>query len=554
LSIFSIPSFIADETGKRAYALMLELAAIPSITGSSGGEEACARFIRDRIAQMDYFQQNGDDLNFISAEPPSLSELGGLDGALGRHSVAALVRAPRPVKETIVLLGHFDVVDVEGCGPLRSCAFDPLEYTRRAGELELSDEARGELASGRWLFGRGVADMKAGLALVICLLEEYSLRREELDFNVLLLAVPDEEGDSAGMRGLIPYLAKLREEEGLDFLVCIDAEPTFEPSAQIAVYHGTIGKIMPLCLCVGRESHVGEYYEGLNSTLIASYLNISLEGRKETTETRGGETFQPQACLRMRDLRSRYAVTLPERTVLYYNCLTVAKTPETVLNGMKEKAKHALDAAISHVFSERRTDMEPRVLTVDEVLDRAGKAAGSRQKLFKTLLPQVTAADERERNIEFLSLALDMTGEKGPFVVVGFVPPFYPPRINENGSVHERAARHAAGVIREKLKRLGLALSETEIFQGITDLSFTGFRGRAEELECLSANTPLWGKQYALPLEDLRKIDIPCVLLGPIGKDSHKATERVELDYSFNTLPSVFRDFAEAVSKYSESR
>jgi arginine utilization protein RocB len=68
----------------------------------------------------------------------------------------------------------------------------------------------------------------------------------------------------------------------------------------------------------------------------------------------------------------------------------------------------------------------------------------------------------------------------------------------------------------------------------------------------LSANTPLWGKNYALPLEDLQKIDIPCVLLGPIGKDAHKATERVELDYSFNVLPSVFRDFAEALFQYNE--
>jgi arginine utilization protein RocB len=511
---------------------MLELAAIPSITGSDGGEEACASFIRDRLARLDYFKRNADDLKFIAVDPQ------------GRHTVAALLRAANDVKKTVILLGHFDVVDVEGCGPLRSCAFDPLKYTRRAGELVLSEDARKDLESGRWLFGRGVADMKAGLALIICLLEEYALRREELDFNILLLAVPDEEGDSAGMRGAISYLARLKEEEGLDFLACVDAEPTFESTSSesaspfsAAIYYGTIGKIMPLYLCVGRESHVGEYYEGLNSALIASYLNISLDGAKDTIETRGDETFQPQACLRMRDLRSRYAVTLPERTVLYYNCLTVAKTPEIVLGEMKEKAKRALEAALFHTG---RTDMEPRVLTVSEILHKA-------EKFLETILTRVTATDERERNIEFLSLALDMTGEKGPLVVVGFVPPFYPPRVNENVSANERAARRAARVIREKLARRGFSLAEREIFQGITDLSFTGFRGRTEDLAALSANTPLWGRSYALPLGDLQKIDIPCVLFGPIGKDSHKATERVELDYYFNVLPSFFRDFIEAL-------
>ncbi|MDR2175590.1 MAG: M20/M25/M40 family metallo-hydrolase, partial [Synergistaceae bacterium] len=220
------PSFISDETGKRACALLLELAAIPSITGSDGGEEACARFIRDRLARLEYFKKNEGDLKFIAAEPPSASHG---NASLGRHAIAALLRAARPVKETIVLLGHFDVVDVEGCGPLRPCAFDPLEYTRRTGELNLSEDARKDLESGRWLFGRGVADMKAGLALVICLLEDYASRRmkqdfakqdcERQDFNVLLLAVPDEEGDSVGMRGVISHLAELKEKEGLDFLV-----------------------------------------------------------------------------------------------------------------------------------------------------------------------------------------------------------------------------------------------------------------------------------------------------------------------------------------------
>jgi arginine utilization protein RocB len=86
-----------------------------------------------------------------------------------------------------------------------------------------------------------------------------------------------------------------------------------------------------------------------------------------------------------------------------------------------------------------------------------------------------------------------------------------------------------------------------EIFQGITDLSFTGFQGKAEELAPLAANTPLWGRGYDLPLSELRKIDIPCVILGPIGKDAHKITERVELDYSFNVFPSILQKFIESV-------
>jgi arginine utilization protein RocB len=446
----------------------------------------------------------------------------------------------------VVLTGHFDVVDVDVCGPLRPWAFDPTEYTRRVGGLNLAPEVRADLDSGRYVFGRGVSDMKTGVALAMCMLEDYSLVEGALDFNVLLLLVPDEEGDSVGMRGSVSFLAELREKEGLDFLACVNVEPVFE-AASPAIYYGTIGKIMPFYFCVGRESHVGDYYEGLNSTLVASYLNISLEGVRDTSETFGGDTFPPQCCLRMRDTRSRYAVTLPERTVLYYNCLTVSKTPAVVMEDMKKKAMSALKAALSHVG---REDWEPRVLTVEEIFTKAkaSETAGGEgeEKLFSELPdPQM---DERERNIEFLSRALDAAGEKGPLVVVGFTPPFYPPRVNLGKGRRERNVRLAGSALGEDLRRRGFGFRELEIFEGITDLSFTGFQGDASELNLLAANVPLWGRGYSLPLEALRKIDIPCVVLGPIGKDAHKITERVELDYSFNVLPFALKKFLASVA------
>ena len=537
-SLVSLPSCIAaGSMAERIYRLMLQLVSIPSVTGSDGGENLCAEFIREWISRMEYFKASPSDLYRVDLQ----------GDPLGRVAVAALLRAAMPTERTVILTGHFDVVDTDVCGPLRPWAFDPEEYTRRIGELNLPEDVRKDLESGNYLFGRGVSDMKAGIAIDMCLLEKYAQNRDALDFNVLLLAVPDEEGDSAGMRGAIGFLAELQEREKLDFLACVNTEPVFE-SASPAIYYGTIGKIMPLYLCVGRESHAGEYYEGLNSALIASYLNISLDGAKDTIERYGNQTFQPQCCLRMRDLRSRYAVTLPERTVLYYNCLTVEKTPAALLREMKGKALAALEASLSHVG---RADWIPRVLTVKEIMDKAiAVVGGTKESLWTMLLPRIAekgVSDERERNIEFLSLVLDLTGEKGPLVIVGFVPPFYPPRSNRSSSFHERAVRQAASEIRGDLEGRGFEFKEMEIFQGITDLSFTGFQGSVEELAPLAANTPLWGKEYALPLDDLRKIDIPCVVLGPIGKDAHKITERLELDYTFNVVPSVLEKFIASV-------
>ncbi|MDR1740791.1 MAG: M20/M25/M40 family metallo-hydrolase [Synergistaceae bacterium] len=525
-----------DKTGERAYSLLLELAAIPSVTGSDGGEEACAAFIRDHVAKIPYFAERPEDMHFIPVGPDNR-----------RHAVAALLRAERETKKTVILTGHFDVVDAESCGPLKQWAFSPLEYTERVGSVALSDDARADLESGHWLFGRGVSDMKTGVALNICLLEDYAEARGQLGFNVLLLLVPDEEGDSAGMRGSVPFLAQLQRDEGLEFAICVDTEPVFESADDKTgapcptVFYGSIGKLMPLFMCVGRESHAGEYDQGLNSALIASYLIASLEGRM--ADTLGDQSFPPMCCLRVKDMRSAYSVTLPERTVLYFNCLTVRRTPDAVFNEMKERAMDALWETLAHL---RHSGWEPRVLTVAEVMRQA--AEKDDDALLKTML-DLTSADERERNIEALSCALDLLGEKGPLVVVGFVPPVYPPRLNENASPAEMAIRAAVPALREHLNAEGFGLREAEVFQGITDMSFTGFRGAG--LDSVAKNIPLWGRDYALPIEELRKLDIPFVIFGPMGKDAHKLAERVELNFAFNVLPSVLPRFLSSVTSVS---
>ena len=504
--------------------------AFPSVTGVNGSEEACAKFILNWVSRFEYFKRNPEDLFFTALR----------DDLRGRHFVAALLRAKKTTKKTVILTGHFDVVDIDVYGALREWAFKPEEYTARLGTQTLPEEARLDLESGKYLFGRGVSDMKTGLAMAMCLFEDYVALGDELDFNVLLLAVPDEEGDSYGMREAATFLTKLQVEQGLDLLTCIDLEPVFNNGSP-SLYHGTIGMSTMLFICVGRESHVGEYHRGLNSTLVASYLNISLEGQQETRETYKDQTFPPLCCLHMRDKFDRYSVTLPERSVLYFNCLFVDKPPALIMEEMKVKAMAAMKSALSHVGVD---SLKPRVLTVKELIDKAASRVG-REKLFSELPPR--GMDERDRNIEFILRVLDVADELGPFVVVGFVPPFYPPSINRSKSRQELAVRHAAAQVSENLKSRGFDFKEIEVFQGITDMSYTGFQGNVLELDVLEDNMPLWKRGYDLPVADLRTIDIPSVIFGPLGKDAHRFTERVEIDYSFNVLPNVLKDFISAI-------
>lgn len=528
---------------KDLYRLLLDLVSIPSVSYSAE-ENRVAEFIVGILGELDYFRRNPSHLRLLPID----------EDRLGRSAVAALVKSAPATERTVVITGHFDVVDAGACGHLKHLAFSPEEYTRRVGELEIPEEARADLASGEYLFGRGVSDMKAGIALEMCLLAEVS-RLDSFPANVLFLAVPDEENSSAGMRGAVPWLVRLREEWGVDYVACLNAEPSVGGrSSPAAVYVGTIGKLMPFFLCAAREAHVGDYYDGVSSSLVMAHLAMLLEGAPETAEEHEGERFPPAACLRFRDLVRNYSVTIPERAVACYNVLTVSKTPARVLDEMKETAERALDMTLERLagYGEKAgtgTRFAGRVLSFAELAERARRRTDgfdAALKEFTESLPD--SLDERERCIEAASFLLDLSGEKGPLIVVGFLPPYYPPRLNRRETPGELSLLRAARRLVEEAAPSGVEISMVEVFKGIMDMSYLGFQGEPSELDALAENMPLWGSAYRFPLEDLKSLDVPIANFGPLGKDDHKNSERINLPYFLRVLPPLFMRFVELMA------
>lgn len=103
-------------------------------------------------------------------------------------------------------------------GELESLAFQPelLSEAFKEHPYFLSKQAQKDLASGHFICGRGSMDMKAGLAIEMELLRDFSEGNSLFDVNLLFLAVPDEENTSAGMWGALHYLTELQDQEGLD--------------------------------------------------------------------------------------------------------------------------------------------------------------------------------------------------------------------------------------------------------------------------------------------------------------------------------------------------
>lgn len=531
--------------------LTRELVRIRSVSHTSGENEA-ADAIFSLLAEESYFREHPGFLRFLPVE----------EGGLQRRAVLAFVRAGNETARTVLLNGHFDVVDTDVCGDLADLAFDADAYTACMGQRDIPDDAREDLVSGNWLFGRGVMDMKAGLAMHMAYLAHMSRHRSELGVNLLFLAVPDEEGSSVGMRGSLSGLCSFIREERLDLVAALSGEPAFwtskttgESRPHRVLFTGTTGKIMPLFFCVGREAHVGYSFDGVNAAALAARVVCLMDCCPDLIDGTGEDTLTPPVCLKLKDLRDTYSVTLPERAAAYFNVLTVSRSPLDMLEICRNVARRALEETLADIRKAGRRfqelsgrsdtpvpDWQSSVYTVRELVDRlAGEKgmteAGRMLNAFAEKLP--VDMDEREKGLAVLDHLVSLVNLKGPAVVVGFLPPYYPQRINLRATEKECRLRSIMEGVLSELKSSVGQVSLVECFSGIMDLSYMGFQGRPEELTTLADNMPGWGTVFSLSMKDLMSLDVPIASVGPSGKDAHKDTERLELDYSFTVAPRM---------------
>lgn len=147
----------------RLYQDFIQLLHVPGISGTRS-EVLTAKKVLSLLEEMPYFQSH----------PAQLWRIPVPDDPLGRFDIAAYLELNPQAKKCVILSGHMDVVGVEEYGHLAELAFDPEALRERITELPLSDEARRDLESGAWIFGRGTADMKLGLALGLELLRHFS--------------------------------------------------------------------------------------------------------------------------------------------------------------------------------------------------------------------------------------------------------------------------------------------------------------------------------------------------------------------------------------------
>ena len=527
--------------------LTVELVQAASVTNTAG-EVAFPDTLLRVLGRLPYFQANPQDL---WAEPIG-------NDPHGRRNVYALVRGSGPA--TVVLTGHYDVVSVANYGPHADVAFDPdallprlTEDLRVNARSEAEHRALADLESGEFLPGRGMLDMKSGLAAGMVALADFAAQDTRTG-NLLFLAVPDEEVSSHGARWAAPQLPALAAREGLDLRLVLNLDATGDNgdgSAGQAVYVGTVGKLLVSAFVVGVDTHAGYALDGVNVNFLASELTRAFEFNPDLTDHSGGLTGTPPTLLKQQDLKTYYDVTTPARAWVCVNALTHGLDASTVLERFTAVAREAMNGALDTLRRRAETLGEtgsaahgaaPLVLTFAELLTHA-----------RANTPDLDAAlaafdagldphlDYPTRSAQLTSWLWDAAGLLGPAAVLGFASLHYPNTTLDTAKPTEaRALDLVRATLREKGAELGVTVTERPIFTGISDMSWFGHTDPAD-IAFVNANTPTPAAHIHAPPAGL-----PCINLGPWGRDYHQWLERVHAPYSFGVLPQLVAALADA--------
>lgn len=526
--------------------------AINSESGSAA-ENAASAFVHRHFKDNPYFRRNPDHfgLHKIKKDP------------FERQVAWALVKGRG--RKTAVLIHHFDVVEIEDFKRHKAYAFNPelLQNALLEDPDALNREAYEDLKSNAWFFGRGTADMKGGGAIQMALIDAYA-RLESFEGNLLLLAVSDEENLSAGMRAAAPLLECLRLDHDLKYVLMINSEPHQRKTPERGMLSGgSIGKILPFVYVRGILAHAGKSAEGFNPVQILSEVVGRTEMNPELGDYRpeAGEMSPPPTWLMARDSKLTYDVSMP---LTAFGCLSVqplSNTPDRIssylLNTAREAAKEVAERvnSASDLFCQqthrprREVSWHPVVLSFSELVSRSTLRYGEGftsyyRDAVKRANQRLTAGEANNATATWslLDAIFEYIGCEQPTVVIGVVPPYYPSVSHLDRPEYQRFIEE---ITIELNKLTDLHYDQhydlEAFFTGISDLSYAALKH--DEItaleEAVADQMPLYGDFYSIPFTEIARNAMPCLNIGPWGKDFHKISERVLKEDLLERTPAM---------------
>lgn len=530
---------------KLLYENLKKLVQMPSISGTKD-EVLAAYKIEELLKEIPYFQEHQDHLMRVPIE----------NDPFDRILVAAFLEAPNKCKDTVILTGHYDVVDVEEFGSIKDIAFDVEAVSKRIVELPLSEDVKADYDSGNYLFGRGVLDMKYGHALSIQLLTHYA-ESKSLKGNLLYVAVCGEETNSEGMLAAVPFFYDFAEKKELDYKCLLLTEGYMVDGQEEGikyVQYSNAGKVMPMFFCIGKMTHGEEPLLGLDANIMSGEVYRLMHANPEFCQSNHGITTAVPCGLKMQDLKENYSLSTSLYAASYYNIATIKLNPEKLMQKLRGVAENAFESVVGITedkvakfakIAERKPEYYkpiPCVQTFAEFYSELeAEYDGNLKELVETKLAEFMSENPEMQDccVRLLKYLAGISKNKTPRIIVSIIPPYYP---DANIDPHDKDTAYMMECIEDIIRYADDKYNETiktSEYYGISDMSYT-WLADGLDFDDLFSNLIGVGTMYRFPAEALKKFRVPAMVLGCSGKDMHKYTERLEKQYNFEVLPNLY--------------
>ncbi len=532
----------------RAEYWALAMTELPSVSGSAE-EAAFPEKLAALLRATPTFRERPQDVRTLPVP----------GGRHPRACLAALVRGRG--RRTVVLTGHFDTVPIEDYGALKPLATESAALRQgllqRLGQSAVTPAeklALQDLSGPDFIPGRGLLDMKAGLAAGLAVMEAFAAQKD-LDGNLLFLTVPDEEVNSAGARAAAPALPALARELGLDIVAAINLDAIADNGDGTegrAVALGTIGKLLPSALVVGQPVHAGYAFHGLNACVLAAALAGEVEWAETLTETSGEQTGAGPTLLGMKDAKTAYDVTTPDKVWMYWNVMLYRRSPAAILDALETLAARAVARVVEVLAPRRRAGLGAgapdlpavRIVTYERFRKEVAAIIPEAETKLAAYAAEIAAQnldlpEQCRRITEFL---WGLSRRSDPTIILGFAStPYLATQLGEDPDARRLAAATTAAAELIAVRH-NTTIATPSWFLGISDMSFLG-QADESEVPAIAANTPAWGAGLHWP-SGPAFAGIPIVNAGPWGRDYHTVLERLHAPYAFQVLPDLIAEIA----------
>ena len=527
--------------------LTREMVAVPSVNTTSG-EKDIGIFIENYLREIPYFKQHPEQVVIQTLK----------DDCLQRRNVFALLCGEKDENpNTIIFHGHTDTVGVEDYGPLQEAAFDTAALEKELAKVELPKEVREDLESGDYLFGRGACDMKSGDAVFMVLIRHIADHVKELSGNILLSLNPVEENLHTGIIEGIETFELLKNKYGLNYILAINNDytcPMYPGDTNQYLYTGVGGKLLPCFYIQGRETHVGQCFEGYDATVVAARLTSEISFHTEFCDSYGGEYSLPPVALKLKDLKGWYNVQTAKEALVYFNYFVHNASTNEILSKLKKTAEKAVSDTMKDLNQNYKDFCElsgkeyvpiPNawsVLTYEKLYQLASANCKELDELLATMTEEGLQKneDKRELPIRLIRMMLEKAGIYHPVVVLYFAAPYCPHNTLKSEEVQDKRIMDKLRQITDEVeKETKVHYEICQFFPSLSDSSYLCIDDPQESTESLKRNFPQMEQLYPLPFEKMRALGIKSVNFGVHGKDAHKWTERLYMPYSFEVLPKL---------------